>query len=93
MESSTQIHRRDVTEVRSGEYIMCVHCKVHSIHYSIYMQIPLGVLPKDENKLEDMVCILEHLHGYVPTVEQQRTIEDTLTGETNVVKDQLYSIE
>lgn len=53
------------------------------------MQIPLGVLPKDENKLEDMVCILEHIHGYVPTVEQERTIQDTRTGETSVVKEQL----
>ena len=54
------------------------------------MQTPLGVLPKDENKLEDMVCILEHLHGYIPTLEQERTIQDAPSGDTNVLKDQLF---
>ena len=54
------------------------------------MQIPLGVLPKDENKLEDMVCILEYLHEYVPTLEQERTIHDTISGDTDVHKDQIF---
>ena len=31
--------------------------------------MPLGVLPKNENKMTDMVDIMSHLHQYVPVVE------------------------
>ncbi len=36
--------------------------------------IPLGILSKCETKHEDMVCILDHLHQYVPTM----SIDDLL---------------
>ena len=31
------------------------------------MQVPLGILPKCENKYEDMISIMEHAQQYVPT--------------------------
>jgi hypothetical protein len=31
-------------------------------------QVPLGIIPRNETKNEDMVEILKHLHRYVPTV-------------------------
>ena len=32
-----------------------------------FFQVPLGILPKNETKNEDMTEILEYLHRYVPT--------------------------
>ena len=34
------------------------------------MQVPLGVVLKSENKYEDMVHIMDHMHKYVPTEEK-----------------------
>ena len=31
------------------------------------IQVPLGVLPKNENKTSDMVSIMQEMHSYVPT--------------------------
>ena len=45
------------------------------------------MLPKDENKLEDMVFILEHNHGYVPKVEKERIVQDT---SSDVYEDQIF---
>lgn len=33
----------------------------------IYVQVPLGILPKCENKYEDMISIMEHAQQYVPS--------------------------
>ena len=46
------------------------------------MQYPLGVLPKDENKHEEMFEILQHLHSYVPTVHGQAEVECPFTNGT-----------
>ena len=32
------------------------------------IQVPLGVLPNNEQYIDEMVSILEHCHQYVPTV-------------------------
>lgn len=32
----------------------------------IILQVPLGVLAKNENEYEDMISIMEHNHQYVP---------------------------
>lgn len=39
------------------------------------MQVPLGVLFKNENKGEDMVDIMTHHHKYVPAVEYVRQVK------------------
>ena len=54
------------------------------------MQVPLGVLPKDENKFEDMVCILEHFHAYVPTIRKERRYPITSTSEEAVVNEDRF---
>lgn len=33
------------------------------------MQVPLGILPKNENNSEEIVEIVSHLHQYVPVIE------------------------
>ena len=38
--------------------------------FNTYHQVPLGILPKNENKGEDMVAIMAHLHQYAPLVEE-----------------------
>ena len=35
----------------------------------------MGLLSKNENKFEDMVCILDHLHQYVPTLTKERRVQ------------------
>ena len=36
-------------------------------HVIIIMQVPLGVLKKNEMKYDDMIEVMEHVHQYVPT--------------------------
>ena len=38
--------------------------------FNAHLQVPLRILPKNENKSEDMVAIMTHLHQYVPMVEK-----------------------
>lgn len=38
------------------------------------MQVPLGIFLKGEQKYEEMVQVLDHLHQYVPTVSSEETI-------------------
>ena len=47
--------------------IMQVKCRSHKfVLHKLHMQIPLGILLKNENKYEDMIDILDHCHRYVP---------------------------
>lgn len=39
------------------------------------MQVPLGILPRDENKSSEMVEILSHLHQYLPMLEFTENID------------------
>ena len=40
------------------------------------VQVPLGIIPKSEQKYEEMLDVLDHLHQYVPTVSTRKTIID-----------------
>ena len=53
----------------------------------LYMQVPLGVIPKDETNYEDMMDILEHIHQYVPAKEVHREVVDPLTEEVMTIID------
>ena len=46
------------------------------------MQVPLGILPKNENKGEEMVEIVQHLHQYVPAVEYEEELVIPSCGES-----------
>ena len=48
----------------------------------VLTKVPLGVLLKNENKADDMVEIMAHLHQYVPAVEYKSTVFIPSTGET-----------
>lgn len=53
--------------------------------------MPLGVILKSETKTEDMVCICEDLHSYVPTNSAEHTVE--VPGESekfNVTTDSFH---
>ena len=52
----------------------------------------MGVLPKDENKLEDMVCILEHLQRYVPTLRQETQYQITSTEEETICTERFHRV-
>ena len=59
--------------------------------YSIYfMQVPLGVLPKNENKIEDMVCIMDHLHQYVPTLKKEHHVQVSTASEEEVIHEHKF---
>lgn len=51
------------------------------------MQIPLGVLPKNETKYEDMIDILEEYKKYVPykIVKLKEPLEDNITEDHSFV--------
>ena len=42
---------------------------------TILLQVPLGVLCKNETKRDDMVDIMRHLHQYVPSVSSSAESE------------------
>lgn len=54
------------------------------------MQVPLGVLLKNENKGDDMVDIMSHLHQYVPAVEYTNKVFIPSTGEIVEVQHAAY---
>ena len=37
------------------------------------MQVPLGIILKNENKIDEMVAIMSELHQYIPTTEYATT--------------------
>ena len=45
--------------------------------FILYTQVPLGIL---ENKHEDMISILDHLHQYVPTLTSTETVVNPHTS-------------
>ena len=49
----------------------------------IVVQVPLGVLLKNENKIVDMISIMKTLHRYVPTTHKQTKIKLS-TGQEEV---------
>ena len=50
--------------------------------FSLLLQVPLGVLLRNENKIDEMVDILETLQKYVP---MKRTTEQfSVAGEKDV---------
>lgn len=55
------------------------------------MQIPLGVLPKNEMKYEDMIDIIEHLQRYVPSKQVQREMSVPGSDEVVTVEDEEFA--
>lgn len=45
------------------------------------LQVPLGVILKNENRGDDMVEILSHMHRYVPVVQYTKSVRVPITGE------------
>ena len=57
----------------------------------LLVQVPLGVLLKNENKADDMVEIMSHLHQYVPAVEHTKTVFVPSTGEMVQIKHAVFN--
>eukprot|EP00731_Ephydatia_muelleri_P006316 Em0003g564a len=54
-------------------HIQHIHSKAMSMKSEV---VPLGVILKDENKLDDMVQIMDELHKYVPSIRSVENFED-----------------
>ena len=55
------------------------------------IQVPLGVLPKNETKYEDMMDILQHLQGYVPAIDVKREMKVPGSDEPITIDDQRFT--
>ena len=54
-------------------------------------QVPLGILPFNENKNEEMIQILSHLHQYVPVMEYDEDLFVPSINEEVTVPKALFS--
>ena len=54
--------------------------------------MPLGVTLKNETKYEEMVCVMDELQGYVPTISTSSTIEVDDDEEVDVILDDFHYI-
>lgn len=53
---------------------MVSYSYTHHVVNNDFIQVPLGVLLKNENVTGDMLDILKFLHKYVPTFEQTKIL-------------------
>ena len=53
----------------------------------VYMQAPLGVFLKDENKLDEMVDILQELQRYAPSVSQTTKVHVPNSSEVKSLRE------
>ena len=64
---------------------MCAYyIPLHAYHF----QVPLGVLQHNENRIDEMTKIMDHVHTYVPSVSQCNVVtlpnEDTFEDKKDV---------
>ena len=60
--------------------------------YIILIQVPLGIYLKGEQKYEEMIEVLDHLHQYVPTVSEEEEVETSDGKAETTFKDTFYSV-
>ena len=68
---------------RKSEIVSISDNLLTNIIYVCIVQVPLGIIPKNENKSDKMVDIMTSLHKYVPIVEYTEelyiaSIDDTV---------------
>jgi hypothetical protein len=56
----------------------------------MYMQAPLGIYLKGEQKYEEIIEVLTHLTKYVPTVSREETVPEPGEELVKVTHDTLY---
>lgn len=64
---------------------------INSSPICTHTYVPLGVLPKNEVKYEDMIDILQHLQCYVPSKQVQREVTVPGTDEKLTLDDHEFS--
>ena len=52
----------------------------------LLFQVPLGIIMKNENKIDEMVDILTDLHQYIPMTTYTKTVDVPGTGDTEIIK-------
>ena len=57
----------------------CMYC-------FLFIQVPLGILMKNENKTDQMVDILSHLHQYIPLKSATKIVQVPGTNDREVIK-------
>ena len=55
------------------------------------LQAPLGVFLKDENKLDEMVDVLQELQKYAPSKSEANAVSVPGTNKVRSLRDQLLS--
>ena len=70
--------------------IYIVHCFTYHISYIYSCQAPLGVTLKSETSYEDMVCVMDELHQYVPTISTTLTVDVNDTEQAEVIIDDFH---
>ena len=76
---SPHIPSKYSTQMSTKSKVVCYVCVV-CMHYTLspmHMQVPLGVLLHNENKLDEMNHALRHYMQFVPTVEADGFLDDT----------------
>lgn len=58
----------------------------------LYVQVPLGIFLKGEQKYEDMVQVLDHLHQYVPTISSEECVTISDSQQKTAVNDTFHKI-
>ena len=54
---------------------------INKLYIYFYKQIPLGIFLHNENKLDEMVLIMDALHKYVPVVHTDDIQHHPISGE------------
>ena len=56
------------------------------------MQVPLGIILKNETKHDEMVEIMDHLHQYVPTVTTREIVDAPGHASIDIPRDHFHQL-
>ena len=73
--TTDHIQHTHYKEMSSKSETVSIILHFKSGHYPFLFQVPLGILMKNENKMDDMVDILTHMHQYVPSHAATKTVQ------------------
>ena len=74
---------------------VCLSVTTKSAAYlvsSVLLQVPLGIMLKNENSHEDMVAIMDHAHQYVPTQTSEIIHVDESGDSVTIKEDKFHNI-
>ena len=75
-------HQYSKEMCRKSEVVSFNMTSIFLITLNLFVQVPIGVFLKNENKLDDMSEILDELHKYVPMIRTTQVVEISGPRET-----------